>query len=387
VDTLGNRIGRVQQGMPSGQTHGRTLMVLVPGEHVVLSRTTIPSRNTQKILQAAPFTLEDKLADDVATLHFAAGVREAGGNLIAVTAREHMRAWLKSLADVGLQPTALVPDYSALPPVADALVVALDAECALVRLPDGGGFSADHDLALHLIQRALKDQSEQVQVTNIILHIADADAGAAFASALADSGAEITQQPCNDGLLPLLAAGLRSRHGIDLLQGEFELHSNLQRHWRTWRMAASLAAVYVLLICVQQTIAYLHLKREAASLDAEVVALFNQAMPGSRLVAGREQAEMQALLTQLQGGGGTASPLPLLDALGNALAANGGVQIVALNYQDGKLQAQLQTADVAALDALKTALSQRDGFAVELDSVSASGNQVTGRLVLHESAS
>src|SRR6267142_6525627 len=89
MDTLGNRIGRVQQGLPTPeQARGRRLVAIVPGEHVVLSRTDIPSRSVQKVLQAAPFTLEDKLVDDVGALHFAAGPREANGYLIAVTARE-----------------------------------------------------------------------------------------------------------------------------------------------------------------------------------------------------------------------------------------------------------------------------------------------------------
>src|SRR5690348_12820463 len=81
VDALGNRIGFVQKGSladAAAQAQGRRLTVLAPGEHVTLLFADIPSSSPQKVLQAAPFMLEDRLAEDVDTLHFAAGLRAAG---------------------------------------------------------------------------------------------------------------------------------------------------------------------------------------------------------------------------------------------------------------------------------------------------------------------
>jgi type II secretion system protein L len=147
-------------------------------------------------------------------------------------------------------------------------------------------------------------------------------------------------------------------------------------------VAAVLAGICMLLLLVQQAISYVHLKRQAVALDAEVTRVFNEAVPGGRQQLGSELTDLQGRLKQLQGGNAAGALLPLLDALGDGLASNPSIQVTGLNYQGGSLQAQLQATDVGALDALKTALARRSGLNVSLDSVNASGGQVTGRMVL-----
>ena len=386
VDALGNRVGHVQQGAPGElppSTPGQRLVVIAPGEHTALLKADIPSRNLQKALQAAPFTLEDRLAEDVENLHFAAASRAGGGYLVAVTARARMRSWMEALAAAGLKPDQLVPDILALP-AEESACVALDGDFLLVRFPDGSGFGAERALASPILRRQLQPGGEEAVPKRIVIH-AEADAGAALAAELGD-GVVIEQQPLVDGLLPLLARSLRGHRPLSLLQGEFQTRSDLQEHWRTWRVSAALLAALLLLGAVQEIATFVHLKREATALDGQVATLMSAAMPGGRVVAGAEQNQLKQLLSQLQGGSSAGNLLSLLEVLGSALAGNSMVQISALNYQGGTLQAQLQAGDVGSLDALKAALGQQPGLSVNLDSVSASGNQVSGRLLLGENA-
>lgn len=380
VDALGNRIGFVQRGSLTEaalQAQGRRLTVLVPGEHVTLLNADIPSKNAQKVLQAAPFMLEDRLAEDVDSLHFAAGVWDPGGHLISAVARERMRHWLDLLVQAGLHPAQLVPDLSALVTEPETAVVVLDEGYALVRFPDGSGYTAEQDLAAQLLKRRLADAKLKRMVLN-----APEDAGTAFAASLEAGDAEVIHKPLADGVLPLLVSGVRAQRPFNLLQGVFQVRNNLQEHWQAWRVAVALLGACLLLGLVQQVMAYVHLKHQAASLDAEVAQVFSQAMPGSQPQLGGELEQMKSKLKELQGGGDTGSLLPLLDALGEVLTSNPSVQIIGLNFQGSSLQVQLQAADIGALDALKAALARQNGLTVSLDSVSASGNQVTGRILL-----
>ena len=56
---------------------GCRVIVLVPGVDVVLTSAVVPSRNRQRIMSAIPYMLEDQLAEDVDSLHFAIGRRLA----------------------------------------------------------------------------------------------------------------------------------------------------------------------------------------------------------------------------------------------------------------------------------------------------------------------
>ena len=390
VDALGNRIGRVQDGPLSNalpQASGRRLVVIAPGEDVAVHQADIPSRNKQKVLQAAPFMLEDKLAEDVDTLHFAAGPRLDAGHLIAVTAHARMRAWLRSLTEPGLAPSQLTPDMLALPPPDQAAcTVVLDAGHVLARFADGSGFSADVELAVHLLTRRLAKADEAAPARRLQLHAADGPDGDALMAALQQAGVEVTHSPLIDGALPVLAAALRGHRTVDLLQAEYQTHGGIEEHWHTWRVAALLLAACLVLGIAQQVMGYVRLRHQAAALDAQVNALLGQVLPGSSISPGTEQTRVQQLLAQLQGGNSSGSLLALLDVLGSAMGGMQGVQIIAINYQNGSLQVQLQAGDIGMLDALKATLSQQTGISVNLDSVSASGSQVTGRLVLSGSA-
>ncbi len=382
VDTLGNRIGHVQQGTLAEaaelQAKGRRLTVLVPAEQVTLMHVDVPSRNPQKVLQAVPYILEDKLAEDVETLHFALGARTDAGQLVAVMGKARLRACLDELADAGLRPARLVPDVCALAPEPGSVAVALDGGAVLVRMPDGGGFATDTAFGAELLKRRITESAGAF--TRLSIHGAAADVDA-FDASLGDVPLERIKHPVADGALPALAAGLGAQRGLDLLQGDFKTQTPVQEHWRTWRIAVVLLALCLLLGLAEQITSYVKLRRQANTLDAQVTQLFNQAMPGSRLVPGSEQQEMQAKLAELQGGNSAGSLLALLDALGSGLGSNPSIQVTGINYQGGSLQVQLQAGDIGALDALKGTLAQ-GSVRADLDSVNASGAQVTGRIVL-----
>lgn len=390
VDAIGNRIGRVQEG-PLGdalpQASGRRLVVLAPGEDVAVHHADIPSRNPQKVLQAAPYMLEDKLAEDVDNLHFAAGPHEDAGHLIAVVSHDRMRAWVDTLAQRGLAAAQLTPDMLALPtPGPGGCIAVLDAGRVLARLADGSGFSADLELAGHLLARRLAKTDASVPAPRLQLYAADGPDADALTAALQQAGVEVARAPLTDGALPLLASQLRGRRAPDLLQGEFQTHGGFEEHWRTWRVAAFLLAACLVLGITQQVTDYVRLHRQAAALDTQVSSILSQLLPGSSISPGTEKVRVQQLLAQLQGGDSGGSLLGLLDALGGALNGMQGVQVTALDYQNSSLQVQLQAGDIGALDALKATLSQQNGISVTLDSVNASGSQVTGRLVLSGSA-
>jgi general secretion pathway protein L len=385
VDTLGNRIGRVQLGSladAAAQIGSRRLVVLMPGEYVTLHRTDIPSRNAQKVLQAAPFTLEDRLAEEVDALHFAAGGRQSDGYLIAVTARARMREWQQMLAAVQLTPTRMVADMTAVPPVDGELRAVLDDGFALIRLPDGSGFTAEETLAPAIVRKHLQQKDTAATVQRISVRGADEPSRDAFVAALDGLPVEVSVEAAGDAALSLLAAGLHGQQGLDLQQGEFRIRGSAEERWRTWRIPAILLAACLLLGLAQEIIYYIHLKHEASALDSQVAELFSQAMPGSRSQPGTEQVRMQQRLTQLQGGSSGTALLPMLDALGTALSANPTVQVSLLDYRNSSLQAQLQAGSVVALDAIKTGLSQQGSYSVKLDSVSVTGSQATGRLIL-----
>ncbi|MGH8371174.1 MAG: type II secretion system protein GspL [Gammaproteobacteria bacterium] len=384
VDTLGNRVGRVQQGAltdAAAQARGRRVCVLVPGAKISLLHASIPTRNLQKVLQAVPFALEDRLAEDVETLHFALGKRDEQGYTVAALRRAHLTQWLEQLASAELDADELIPDMLALPVQETGLNFAMDAGEILVRLPDGGAFSVELALAPLLIERHLIRLRDTGPCDKAILHAAEESDNDAFVQELEALGLEVQRAPLNDGLLPIFATTLHHEAGLNLLQGEFARHKGMGEHWQRWRFAVGLLIAFCVIGVIQQSVSYLSLRHQAAQLDTQVAEQFHKALPDvHRLVNPR--AQMEQRLNQLSGGNDNNGPLAMLTVLGAALQANSNVQLSGFTYHSGSLQVQVQANQIQALDDLKTALQQASKFNVNLDSVNSSDGQATGRLTM-----
>lgn len=385
LDAFGNRMGSPQGGTlmeAAPVAIGRRLRVLVPGSLVTLLYADIPTRNAQKVLQAVPFAVEDKLAEDVETLHFATGAREARGYPVAAVARTRMQHWLHELAAANLTPVELTPDILGLPMQHDVLTVVTDEAQLLARFPDGAAFAAEAGVMPFLLQRHLVTVPESGRCHHALIHAASEDAANAISQALGSLHLDTEYRPLSGNAIVLMCRASHDSSTINLLQGEFGVHGGMADRLRRWRTPGLLLSALCAILIVQQTISEIRLTHEAASLNAQVRALFHQALPDITRME-RPRVQMTQALSQLNGGNAAgAGLLPMLAAVGNALQSEKDVQLESFSYQAGSLKLQIQAASSESLDNLKTALARDPEWQVALQSVTRSAGRTAGRLTL-----
>ena len=385
VDAFGNRMGEPASGTlaeAAAAAHGRRLRVCIPGAQALLLHADLPTHNSRKIQQAVPFALEDKLAEDIDTLHFAVGSRDVHGYPTVIVTRAHMREWLEQLAAVGLAPVELVVDVLTLPVRERTLILVPDGEQVLVRFPDGHGMAVSRTLAPLLVQRTLAMLPESQRCSHALVYAADESAQQQAAELLAGLKLEIAFSHLRSGAIGLMSGDPRGPQAINLLQAEFGRHAGAAEYWLRWRVATWLLAALAGIFILQQGMSEFRLQRQLTAQQAQIEALFHRALPDvSRMVEPRVQ--MQRRLNHLTGGTGTAaSLLPMLASVGAALQSQSGTQLQGFSYHDGVLQLQIQAPNTAALDSLKAALAQNNGLQAELDSVNSTSGQTIGRLTL-----
>ncbi|MGA9854186.1 MAG: type II secretion system protein GspL, partial [Gammaproteobacteria bacterium] len=383
VDAFGNRMGQVQTGSLADATsnaNGRHLHVCVPGSSVMLLCADIPTNNAQKILQAVPYALEDKLAEDVDSLHFAIGTRGAQGYPVAVVSRSRVQQWLDQLTAAGLTATQLIPDMLALPIRENTLILAPDERQILVRYPDGAGVAAESSLIPLMVRRHLSSLPTSNICTHALVYASDEALAPEIRDMLISLKLETTYRPMNGGAMAVMALAARGSGAINLLQGEFGRRGATKEHWQRWRSAATLLAALGLLFIAQQLVSEFRLQHEATDLNAQITALFHQALPNATHMVDPE-AQMKQRLTQLTGGGANSTGvLTLLTSLGNVLQSQNGVQLQSLSYHGGNLQLQVQAGSIDALNNVKSMLTQNSSLHVEMDSLNSSSGTTTGRL-------
>ena len=92
--------------------------VLVPGTEIAIHRVLMPARSEKEAYRAAPFAIEDELAEPVETVHVAIGKPEKVGEQtyrdIHVCSRARMDEWVEQIKTAGLKRAMLVAEQSVL---------------------------------------------------------------------------------------------------------------------------------------------------------------------------------------------------------------------------------------------------------------------------------
>lgn len=352
---------------------GRRVIVFVPGADVRLTQVSVPARQPAKVLQAAPYVLEEQFAEDVETLHFALGARLAGGAFpVAVVARAHMDAWLAPFRERGIRVDALVPETLALP-WSDNGVWSLLPEPGQVIVRTGAyaAFScAPEDLELFLsMAEGSSDASLRVLVRR-------------------DDGTDYTrlQRPVEllpgfDHPLEALIRYWRRAQSIDLLQGGYSQRDDLDRLWRPWRLAAVLAVAAFLVGVGVNGVEALRLKREVAALQADNEARFRQIFPRETRIVDL-QAQLDQQLRVLRGSGNTGGLFLLMQQAALGLSETPGLSLKTAQFREGALFLDLSGSDLQVLEKLRAWFASHHAARLEVQAADAGESGVQIRLKL-----
>jgi general secretion pathway protein L len=356
------------------QAGNRRVVVLVPSSDVRLSSVQVAARQASKVLQAAPYALEDQLAEDVDTLHFALGARQASGSWpVAVVAQTRMEQWLAALHERGVQPDMLLPDVLALPvPAEGHYSVLIDGEQVIVRTALDGGFVCQReDLMLFL---DLADPQQRATLRVIVPRGESVD--------LSTLGRPVEPLHGFGSSLEALLQGYRPDAAINLLQGSHSRRENWLRLWQPWRNAAVLLLAVLVLAAGLHGLRAWQLGKELAALEANNIARYQQIFPAeTRIVDLSAQLDQQ--LTALGGSGGGRKMLPLMEVLAQAMQAQPGLTLQTLQWRDGALYAGLTGGSLELLEQLKAWFSAGSrGATLEVQSANAGADGVQIRVRL-----
>lgn len=360
-----------------GLAAGRRVVLFVPGLYVRLASVVVPARQPQKILQAAPYALEDQLAEDVETLHFAITPnpqrRKAGEpQPVAVVARARMDAWLAPFTARGVHPDAVVPETLALPlPEGAAWTAIAEGSHVIVRSGAFGGFAcALDDLGSYL---ALVDPDAQVPLRLFVAHEVEYD--------FSRLGRPVELLPGHGSALEVLVRHWRPEQSINLLQGAYSAAEDWRRLARPWRAAVLLAGAWVIVAFAAQAAHAIRLSGELKRQEQANVKRYQALFPNdTRIVDLAAQTQQQ--LSALRAGAARAPLFQLLDALSAALAANAGLTLQSLQFREGALYLSLTGTDLAALESLRTWFAGRRDALLEVQAANAGSEGVQIRLKL-----
>lgn len=385
LDAQGRRSGRPERAeLPdcAARARGRRVAILLPGEHVSLLDAHIPSRKRQRILQAAPWVLEDRLAQDVDSLHFALGPRLPDDRVrIAVVGREDMAAVTGQCEAAGLMPDMILPDFLALPRELGEWTVLLEGNRVMVRTDDCDGFSTDRSLSLEMLD-ALIDVSREDGALPARIRLFRAADDSELMEALsqrAEAMPEIDDHPCDGAALDAWVPDLSMRPPLDLGTGEYRLRRDDEAWWRPWRPVVALAASWLMVIAITEAVHLNQLAHENQRLEQEIETVFRETLPDAERMV-NPRLRMERRLNALRGGGQQSDFFPTLAALGQGMADLDQGRLQGISYRPGVIDLNIRVEDSGTLDRIRDAVGADDTFQASIQSANTTDDGVDGRL-------
>ncbi|MGA8707926.1 MAG: type II secretion system protein GspL [Steroidobacteraceae bacterium] len=355
---------------------GRRVALVVASSDVLLTDVELPPKSGVKPQQLVAFALEEQLAADIDTLHFAVGGRDdvSGRTAVAVVTRTLMNQWLANLAAHGINVAAVCAQASLLPENPGHTVVLLDGDTLAVRRTGRAAMALPADDIGAALEAAL---GAELAADNLLFYVSPRDwhQRSGEVEALRKQVISLKVQLLNAGPLPLLAPQVPTGGYINLLSGEFapQVSGN-----GGWRLAAILAAALFAVHVGGLSLQLLQQHRSERALDAEIGAIARTALPGDN-GQGAVRSRIEQHLLAAQGDASGSGFMPALSALAQALGNSHGATLQALSYRDGGLDLKLRAGDAESLERVDQAL-RGIGWQAELTSGGAAASGYEGRI-------
>jgi general secretion pathway protein L len=382
ADANGQPVSAPQTGtllQAASAAAGRSLVVAVPGTDVLVTEVELPVKSGVKLQQVVPYALEEQLAADIETLHFAVGARDeqSGRTRVAVVTRALMQQWIASLHTAGLAPERLCSEAELLPQNPGHVVVLLEGDtlcvCRAGQVPQT---LPSLDLAA-----ALEAALVELAADNLIIYTLPTDwqQRSGEIEALRARCASLKVQLLNYGTLPLLAPQLSSGAQINLLSGDYTPKSGFSGGWQRWRLVAGLAAALLVVHVGGLWLQRLQQQRSEHALDEAIGALAQRAVPGDS-GSGAVRTRIEHRLLAAQGGSDNFGFMAGLAALARAVQNADGASVETLNFHDGGLDLQVKAKDASNLERINQSL-RSSGWQADLISGNAGAGAYAGHIV------
>ena len=399
VDDNGTRRGEPGSGSladASVAAVARPVIVLVPATDTLTTTVNIPVRGGSRLNAALPFALEEHLADDVDTLHFAAGTRrESGLRPVAVVARDKIEAWLQQLEAAGIDPVRLVPENYGLARIPGTSSILVAEDCVMFN--DGedlefvleGLQPSDALVAAHKLPDRAHDtaSTEEHEAVGHLLVYCEAEDEMRLSHEWLALRQELDTVDINvlpDGVLPRLAVTVATGSGVDLLQGRYGARTDYGAYFKPWRRAAALLLGLLLIAFVGKGVDYYRLSDEADTLKAQFTEEYRAIRPGDS----RDILDPVSAVRSIRQGTGTAAGpqvfLPSLQQLSKAMAQNTSARIETISYRAGVIDVRITSPDVATLDSIQKVVRESGQFQASIQSTDQVADQISSRLQIRE---
>jgi len=357
-------------------------VVLLDSQCLHINELQLPTQNLQKLLKAVPFAIEEFIADDIENIHFVVSKSKASNttNVVGIN-KSTLQLIIDNFQAADILIEKIIPDALCL--------AANNTQWAALNFQDNSylqtsklnGMLVPHDTLTYLFENKLGDES--VTKPEKILLFRESENDTAFdLEPLEKYDVELVEITYNTHPLVVFCGNYRQALPLNLLQHDFKVKSKSSGHWLQWRLAASLAGVWLLLHLGVTAFQLNQLQEENILTKNKIEKIYKTAFPKSRKI-NNARRQMEQKLKALKSNSGTTSNglLFILQKSFNSLNQEAkDVTFQSITYRNNRMDIGLDSKNLQAIETLNKKLNSNDEIKSEISSSSSENNKVKGNL-------
>lgn len=327
-----------------GDKTAEEVIVIVPGEAILLTTVALPPLSRSRLLKAIPYQLEDKLIDDVNQCHFALADTKFKTEVpVAVVTQQTMEEWLNRLTDYGIAANALLPSMLALPYSDASWHVMIYADMAVVRKGKYAGFTVDQQNLKTLLLLALSHSEHPIESIHIY-NFSDTPL------ALELNSIPIHETTIrHDQLMNFFDQWLNEKPVINLLQGNYRVKQTSAWIKKIMVLSGIFILTGMLWAFVSDGISYFILQKNNHSLELVINSIYKKHFPNATsLIAPRERMASEFKKNNLQQN----NFLQGLSLIGQSLKQIPGLELQELQFKESEFYLTFLVASIDPVDEL-----------------------------------
>ena len=203
-----------------------------------------------------------------------------------------------------------------------------------------------------------------------------------------DSEIEIIKVAYNTHPLVVFCAEYTRAKSLNLLQGKYKPKRKSTGQWYRWRLAGSLAAVWMILYLGINLFELNRLKARNTEISVQIEKIYKQSFPGSRRII-NPRVQMEQKLEELRGGGGQQGSqfLALLTESAETISGQKDIEVQSIDFRNNRMDIGLTGASLQSVETLNNQLSKNRKLDTEITSATSEKNSARGSIRLQRSGS
>jgi len=341
-------------------------IIVIPQQCVYLAQVVLPEKAGRQVLSSIEYQVEDQLAQDIESQHFALGDTTENPVSIAVVARTIMDRCMALAQGHGLRLIQVIPELFLCPWPGRGVAMAAGHDGCLLRYGNYRGLKC-HPQALPAMLDLIGQDIEMDQIRH-------------YAGEL-EPTPELEAYQLERQALDTVKPGFVDAPLIDLQQRGYQLASKWHDLARAWKWMALLLATLLVIGGYNKAVALQALERELSDIKLQQYELLEPYLPAGTASDANLKKLLIERMKQLQAGRQEQGFLSLMLEFTRARAAYPGIELSRIGFQGRRLSFDINSKQLNDIEALLESVKKL-GVNARLENLNIKPELSSGRLVL-----